>query len=122
MIMDFFAKKQNTFEENLINPSNSPLRAQVVVVINELCGKRLVMIDYSRTINRYTLLDAYFFPKIENFVSELSKYKVFTIIDLRSAHHQIKFYTRDREYTAFSIRARIVSVAQSSVWNCKSLI
>ena len=60
-----------------------------------------MVIDYSRTINRFTQLDVYPIPQIEEIVSELSRYKVFTTIDLKSAYHQIEFDPRDREYTAF---------------------
>ena len=60
-----------------------------------------MVIDYSRTINRFTQLDAYPLPQIEEIVSELSKFKVFTTIDLKSAYHQIELNPRDREYTAF---------------------
>ena len=48
-----------TLKEDLIKPSNSPLRTEVVVVKNVLSGKRRMVIDYSRTINRFTSLDAY---------------------------------------------------------------
>ena len=61
-----------------------------MVVKNEQSGKRRMVIDYSRTINRYTSLDAYPLPQIEDIVSELSKYKVFTTVDLKSAYHQIE--------------------------------
>ena len=88
-------------KEDLIEPSNSPWRAQVVVVKNEQSGKRRMVIDYSRTINRYTSLAAYPLPQIEDVVSELSKYKVFTTVDLKSAYHQIELNSRDREFTAF---------------------
>ena len=55
----------------------------------------------SRTINRFTLLDAYPLPQIDEIVTELSKFKVFTTIDLKSAYHQIELDPLDREYTAF---------------------
>ena len=63
-----------------------------------------MVIDYNRTINRFTQLDAYPIPQIEEIVSELSRYKVFTTIDLKSAYHQIELDPRDREYTSFQSR------------------
>jgi len=42
-------------QEGIIEPSNSPWRAQVVVTKDENHRKRLA-IDYSETINRFTLL------------------------------------------------------------------
>ena len=72
-----------------------------MVVKNEQSGKRRMLIDYSRTINRFTQLDAYPIPQIEEIVSELLRYKVFTTIDLKLAYHQIELDPRDREYIAF---------------------
>ena len=88
-------------KEDFIEPSNSPRRAQVVVIKNEQSGKRRMVIDYSGTINCYTLLDAYPLPQIEDVVLEVSKYKVFTIIYLKSTYHQIEINLRDRKFTVF---------------------
>ena len=88
-------------KEDLIEASNSPWRAQVVVVKNEQSGKHRKVMDYSKTINRYTSLDAYPLPQIEDIFSELSKYKVFTTVDLKSAYHQIELNPRDRKFIAF---------------------
>ena len=52
---------QRLSELKIIEPSNSPWRAQVLIV-NE--KKRRMVVDYSETINRYTLLDAYPLPKL----------------------------------------------------------
>ena len=45
-------------KEGIMEPSQSPWRAQILVVSPENHKKRLV-VDYSQTINRFTLLDAY---------------------------------------------------------------
>ncbi|GFT30829.1 putative retrovirus-related pol polyprotein from transposon opus [Trichonephila clavipes] len=50
--------------EGVIEPSNSPWRAQAFVIRGENHKPRMV-VDYSQTINKYTLLDAYPLPKIE---------------------------------------------------------
>ena len=56
---DFIKNETNRLlAEGIIEPSDSPWRAQVVVTKNERHKKRLV-IDYSQTINKYTNLDAY---------------------------------------------------------------
>ena len=95
------AETQCLLLEDIIEPSSSPWRAQVLVVKTEQSGKRRMLINYSRTINRFTQLDAYPIPQIEEIVSDLSRYKVFTTIDLKSAYHQIELDPREREYTAF---------------------
>jgi len=60
-----------------------------------------MVIDYSRTINRFTQLDAYPLPRIDEIVNELAQYRVFTTVDLKSAYHQLELNPRDREFTAF---------------------
>lgn len=45
--------------------------------------------DYSITINKYTQLNAYPLPGIEDIVAKLWKCCGFSKIDLRNAYHQI---------------------------------
>ena len=58
-------------------------------------------IDYSRTINLFTELDAYPLPSIESIVNEVAKWKRISTLDLNSAYHQIKIHPKDRPYIAF---------------------
>ena len=46
----------------IMKPSNSPSRAEVLVV-NE--KKQRMVVDYSETINKYTQLDTYPLPQID---------------------------------------------------------
>ena len=62
-----------------------------------------MVFDYNKTINRYTQLDAYPLPLIEDIVAKLAKYKVFSTINLKSAYHQIELNQRDREFAAFHL-------------------
>ncbi|GFX64638.1 retrovirus-related Pol polyprotein from transposon opus [Trichonephila clavipes] len=91
---------QKLLLEGVIEPSNSPWRAQAFVIRGENHKPRMV-VDYSQTINKYTLLDAYPLPKIEEVILEISKNKVFSKIDLQSAYHQIPIQDSERHYTAF---------------------
>jgi hypothetical protein len=61
------AEVKKLLEEGVIEPSNSPWRAQAFVVKGEHHKPRMV-IDYSQTINRFTMLDAYPLPKIEELI------------------------------------------------------
>lgn len=63
--------------------------------------RKRLCIDYSQTINLHTNLDAYPLPKIDEMVNKLSKYKVFSTYDLKSAYHQIPIQKSERMYTAF---------------------
>ena len=86
--------------DGVIEPSNSPWRAQVVVTKNENHKKRMV-VDYSETINKFTNLDAYPLPRLDDTVNKIAQYSVFSTIDLKSAYHQIPIRDSDKIYTAF---------------------
>ena len=79
---------ERLLKEGIIEPSNSLWRARVVVTKDDSHKKRLA-IDYSQTINRFTLLDAFPLPKINDLVNDIAQYRVFSTIDLRSAYHQV---------------------------------
>ena len=87
-------------KEGMIEPSQSPWRAQTLVVSSENHKKRLV-VDYSQTINRFTLLDAYPLPRIEDTVNEIASYHVYSTLDLTSANHQVAIKPEEQKYTAF---------------------
>jgi len=52
------------------------------------------VIDYSTTINRFTLLDAYSLPNIEELVNTVAQDKYYSSLDLRSAYHQVPLLQR----------------------------
>ncbi len=54
-----------------------------------------------QTVNRFTLLDAYPLPRIDDTIKAIAQYQVFSTIDLRSAYHQVKIKESDKPYTAF---------------------
>ena len=93
-------------KEGIIEPSLSPWRAQVVVTKDENHKTRLA-IDYSQTINRFTLLDAFPLPRINDMVNKIAQYRVFSTIDLRSAYHQVPLKDKDKPYTAFEARGNL---------------
>ncbi len=84
----------------MVKPCKSPWRAQVAVIKDENQKKRLA-IDYSETINRFTLLDWYRLPRIDDTVNKIAQYRVFRTIDLRSAYHQIPLKVEDKSHIAF---------------------
>lgn len=90
-------------EEGIVEASLSPWRAQVVVTKDENHRKRLA-IDYSQTINRFTLLDAFPLPRISVMLNKMAQYRVFSTIDLRSAYHQVLLKKEDKPHTAFEAR------------------
>ena len=92
--------------EGITEPSDSPWKAQIVVTRNERQEKRLV-VDYSQTINKFTNLDAYPLPNIEETVNKIAQYRVFSTIDLKSTYHQVPIRDQDKKYTAFEANNRL---------------
>jgi len=97
-----FIRSETTrlLSEGIIQESSSPWRAQVLVTKKETHKKRLV-IDYSQTINKFTLLDAYPLPDVDVIVRKVANFKIFSSIDLRNAYHQIPILPEERKFTAF---------------------
>ncbi|XP_055869763.1 uncharacterized protein LOC129923337 [Biomphalaria glabrata] len=92
--------------DKIIEPSTSPWRAQIIVTTNERHKKRMV-IDYSQTINRFTYLDTYPVPKVDELVQEISKYSMYSTFDLKSAYHQIPIRDDEKQYTAFEAGGKL---------------
>ena len=83
-------------EDDIIEPSYSPWHAQIVVTSTPNKKKPLV-VDFSHTINHFTLLDSYPLPQIKDLVNQIAQYRIFSIIDLSKAYYQIEICP----YTAF---------------------
>ena len=93
-------------KEGIIVPSNSSWRAQVLVTTNPT-GKKRMVIDYSRTVNMYTGLDAYPLPRIDDMINRVSEYKYYTTLDLKSAYHQLPLKVNEQPYTAFEVDGKL---------------
>ena len=52
-------------------------------------------------MNKFTLLDAYPLPRIDEMVEKVAEHEFFSTLDLRSAYHQIPIQEADKPYTAF---------------------
>lgn len=89
-------------DADIIENSHSSWRAQAFVTSRENQKKRMV-IDYSQTINKFTNLDAYPLPLMEELVNKVAQYKIFSSIDLKSAYHQIPILPEERHFTAFEV-------------------
>ena len=93
-------------ENNIIRPSKSPWRAQVLVTSGENHKRRMV-VDYSQTINRFTQLDAYPLPRIDDLVNEVAQHNFFSTLDLRSAYHQVPLLEEEKLFTAFEAGGKL---------------
>ena len=100
--------------DDIIEPSKSPWKAQLLVVrTREKC--RLV-VDYSQTVNRFTLLDAYSLPRIEDIVNRVGKDKYYSSRDLRSAHHQLPIRAEEHSPRLKLWALKPLSIQKTSLW------
>ena len=98
--------RKNDLKKGIIEPSSSPWRAQVLVVTGDNHKKRMC-IDYSETINKYTLLDGYSLPNMQNLVNKVAQYSYFSTLNLKSAYHQVEILIENRPYTAFKANVKL---------------
>ena len=92
--------------EVIVEPSLSPWRAQVVVTHGQN-HKKCLVVDYSQTINKFTMLDAYPLPNMNELIEKISKYHVFSSVDLRSAYHQLMIKEQDKPFAAFEANGQL---------------
>ena len=93
--------------DDVVEPSNSPWRSQPLVMEEGEHHKRRFVVDFSQTINIYTLADAYPLPRISDQVNEISKFKIFSHLELTSAYYQIPLKEEERAYTAFEADGKL---------------
>jgi hypothetical protein len=104
---EFISRSVKTLlEQGTIRPSSSPWRAQVLVTGLDSPRPRMV-VDYSRTINKYTQLDAYPLPNLDMMATQVAKYKIFSTFDLKSAYHQIPILEVEKPLTAFEADGKL---------------
>ena len=96
-------EKEYLLSNGLIEPSNSPWRAQVLVTGDGVNHRKRMVVDFSQTINQFTYLDAYPLPRIDDTVNKIAQYSVYSTYDLQSAYYQILLNQADKPYTAFEL-------------------
>ena len=64
-------------------------------------------IDYSQTINKFTLLDRYPLPQMQDLINKVSQYLAFSRLDLKNAYHQVELPKKARIYTAFEANGQL---------------
>ena len=96
---------QSLLDKDVIQHSRSPWRAQCFVINQE--KKPRLVIDFSETINKYALLDAYPMPSIDSIISKIAQYKFFSTIDMKSAYHQVPLKPEDYSLTAFEAEGKL---------------
>jgi len=69
--------------------------------------------DYSQTVNLYTVAKVYSLLRVEGMILKLMKYHVFSTFCLKSAYHQLELHESDKLFTA--------SEAAGRLWECNRL-
>jgi len=92
--------------DDIIEPSVSSWHAKVVIAQSENRKKRLC-VDYSQTVNKFTHLDAYLLPSIQNIVSNVANCNWYFCLYLWSAYHQVPLLHKERKFSAFKANGRL---------------
>ena len=103
---------QRLLEIDVIEPSTSPLSAQVVLAIKK-DGSYRYCVDFRR-LNSVTVKEHYPVPRVEDMIDTLAGAKFFSTLDLIAAYHAFEIHPDDREKTEFSTRT--LAVEASSIW------
>ena len=91
---------QEMNERDIIEPSNSPWAAPIVL-IKKSDGSTRFCVDYRR-LNDITKKDAYAIPRIEDSVNTLAGARWFSTLDLTSGFWQVELDDTAKEKTAFT--------------------
>ena len=67
----------------------------MVVNTNENYKKHMC-IDYSQTVNKFTLQNGYPPPRMQDIVNKVSQYNVFSTLDWKSAYNQVELSADNR--------------------------
>jgi hypothetical protein len=89
-------------EKGFIRPSSSHLGAPVIFV-SKMDGTQRLCVDYL-ALNEVTVKNKYPLPRIDDLFDQLRGACVFSKIDIRSGHHQLKIRECDIPKTAFILR------------------
>jgi hypothetical protein len=103
LIADQIAK---WLQDDVIAPSHSPWRSQIVLV-KKHDGSKRVCIDYKSTINKWTIADAFPIPLMKDLLLEVGKYSWYSSIDMKAAYLQMALPPSDHEKTAFEANGQL---------------
>ena len=70
-----------------------------------------MVIDYSETINRYTELDGYPFPDIEELLEGAAQDRFFSRVHLKSTYRQISLAEAEQIFTASYVLYQFIRLA-----------
>ena len=92
---------ENLKEKGYVEKSQSPYSAPIVPVLKK-DGSLRMCID-SRQLNAKTIPSVYPISRSDDILDSLNGSKVFTVLDLKEAYHQIAIKEEDKYKTAFAV-------------------
>ena len=99
---EFLRKELNQLlEQDIIEHSNSPYAAPIVLVKRQPSSTPRMCVDY-RQLNKITILDSYPMPNQEDLLAQFPEAKYFTKLDLSRGYYQIPMSEESKPYTAFT--------------------
>ena len=99
--LEFIAAEiKRPLAKGIIESSTSPRWAQVIGTPQWAKHKKRMMVNYSQTVNRFTILDAHPLSNIKELVNMVSQYKIHSAVDLKSIYHQVPIADKDKPNTA----------------------
>ncbi len=90
---------QLMLKKGIIRYSTSPY-ASPVVLVRKKSGALRICNDF-RILNSKSVKDAHPLPRIEETIHALAGAKMFSVMDLQSAYHQVEMEEKDKAKTAF---------------------
>ena len=88
-----------SLRDGVISRSDSPFASCLHVVLKK-SGKQSVCVDYRR-LNAISLLEAYLIPPLYSLLDNLYGNRLFSVINLKSAYHNVPIRPEDRHKTVF---------------------
>lgn len=86
-------------DNGIIQPSCSPF-ASLIVLVSKKDGSCRLCVDY-RELNMQRIKDKFPIPVVDELIDELVGSAVFSKIDFRAGHHQLRVAAEDVYKTAF---------------------
>ena len=106
-------------KEHIIEHSTSMARTSCCCQEPGFPNKQRLYKDYSQTVNQDTEVDAYPLPRIDDMITNLAKYRVFSTFELKNAYHQFPICDSDKKHTGFE---QMVGYISSAVFHSMSLM
>ena len=91
---------QEMLDMGIIEPSNSPWAANIVLAAKKDTAEERPCVDFRR-LNDITLFNAYPMPRVDDILTIIGQAKIFTTVDMTKGFMQIAVHPDDRQKTAF---------------------